>query len=132
MNELEPPTYEFDDFRVDAVRRLLLRSGEVAPLTPKVFDTLLFFVRHRGRVLGKEELMGALWPDAFVEENNLTQSVSSLRRALGEAKGELYEALGRHRARAYRRLGKIDLAPADELTASKLRGGTATRTCIEY
>lgn len=88
MNQPEPHTYEFDDFRLDAVRRLLLRSGEVVPLTPKVLDTLLYFVRHRGRVLGKEELMGALWPDAFVEENNLTQSVSSLRRALGEARGE--------------------------------------------
>ena len=60
----------------------------MVPLTPKVFDTLLFFVRHRGTVLEKEELMAALWPDAFVEENNLTQSVSSLRRALGEARGE--------------------------------------------
>lgn len=88
VNAPEPHTYEFDDFRLDAVRRLLLRSGEVVPLTPKVLETLLYFVRNRGRVLGKSELMGALWPDAFVEENNLTQSVSSLRRALGEARGE--------------------------------------------
>src|SRR5262249_25624915 len=51
-------------------------------------DTLLYLVRHQGKVLGKEELMSALWPDAFVEENNLTQSVSTLRRALGEARGE--------------------------------------------
>jgi DNA-binding winged helix-turn-helix (wHTH) protein/TolB-like protein len=88
VNTPEPYTYEFDDFRLDAVRRLLLRSGEVVPLTPKVFDTLLYLVRHRGSVLGKDELMRALWPDAFVEENNLTQSISSLRRALGEARGE--------------------------------------------
>ena len=88
MNEPEPHTYQFDDFHLDAVRRVLLRTGEPVPLTPKVFDTLLYFVQNRGKVLGKEELMGALWPDAFVEENNLTQSVSSLRRALGEARGE--------------------------------------------
>jgi DNA-binding winged helix-turn-helix (wHTH) protein/TolB-like protein/Tfp pilus assembly protein PilF len=88
VNEPKPHTYEFDDFRLDAVRHLLLRNGEVVPLTPKVLETLLYLVRNRGRVLGKGELMGALWPDAFVEENNLTQSVSSLRRALGEARGE--------------------------------------------
>src|SRR4051812_9866975 len=88
VNTPEPYIYEFDDFRLDAVRRVLLLRGEPVPLTPKVFDTLLYFVRHRGKVLGKDELMNALWPDAFVEENNLTQSVSSLRRALGEARGE--------------------------------------------
>ena len=67
---------------------MLLRRGRPVSLTPRVFDTLIYFVRHRGRVLGKEELTGALWPDAFVEENNLTQNVSTLRRALGEARGE--------------------------------------------
>ena len=88
MKAQEPHTYEFDEFRVDAVRRVLLRRGEPVALTPKVFDTLLYLVGNGGRVLGKDELMKALWPDAFVEENNLTQSISSLRRALGEAKGE--------------------------------------------
>jgi DNA-binding winged helix-turn-helix (wHTH) protein/TolB-like protein/Tfp pilus assembly protein PilF len=88
MKPPDPHTYEFDEFRVDAVRRVLLRNDETVPLTPKVFDTLLYLVGNGGRVLGKDELMKALWPDAFVEENNLTQSISSLRRALGEAKGE--------------------------------------------
>jgi DNA-binding winged helix-turn-helix (wHTH) protein len=64
------------------------RRGEPVPLTARVFDTLLYFVRHPGQLLGKDELMSALWPDLFVEENNLTQNVSTLRRALGEAKGE--------------------------------------------
>jgi DNA-binding winged helix-turn-helix (wHTH) protein/TolB-like protein/tetratricopeptide (TPR) repeat protein len=84
----ESQIYEFDDFRLDATERMLLRSGEPVLLTPRVFDTLLYLVRHQGRVLEKDELMRALWPDAFVEENNLTQNVSTLRRALGEAKGE--------------------------------------------
>jgi DNA-binding winged helix-turn-helix (wHTH) protein/TolB-like protein/Flp pilus assembly protein TadD len=84
----EPHIYEFDDFRLDAARRVLLRRGEPLPLTPRVFDTLLYFVRHHGRVLEKDELMGAIWPDAFVEENNLNQNVSMLRRALGESRGE--------------------------------------------
>jgi DNA-binding winged helix-turn-helix (wHTH) protein len=78
------PIYEFGDFRVDAGRRQLLRmDGRTLPLTPKVFDTLLYLVQHADSVLEKEILMNAIWPDTTVEENNLTQSISALRRALG-------------------------------------------------
>lgn len=88
MSELEPQTYEFGDFRIDALRRCLLRLGEPVPLPSRAFETLLYLVRHSGRVVEKDELMRAIWPDAFVEENNLNQSVSTLRRALGETRGE--------------------------------------------
>lgn len=84
MSVQEPDIYEFDDFRLDAVKRVLLLRGELLPLTPRVFDTLLYFVQHHGRVIGKNELMQAIWPDSFVEENNLNQNVSTLRRALGK------------------------------------------------
>ena len=87
MNDLESKVYEFGDFRLDEVARSLARLGEPVALKPKVMDTLLYFVRNRGRVLEKDELMGAIWPDAFVEENNLNQAVSALRRALGESRG---------------------------------------------
>jgi DNA-binding winged helix-turn-helix (wHTH) protein len=56
------------------------------PLTPKAFDMLLVLVENGGRLLEKEELMRRLWPDSFVEEGNLAQNVSMLRRALGEAR----------------------------------------------
>jgi adenylate cyclase len=82
----EPDMYEFDDFRVDAAERVLLRRGGPLPLTPRVFATLLYFVRHSGKVMEKDELMRAIWPDAVVEENNLNQNVSTLRRALGESR----------------------------------------------
>lgn len=88
MSDPEAQFFDFADFRVDAGRRVLLRSGELVPLTPRVFDTLLMLVRHQGRVLDKDEMMRALWPDAFVEENNLNQNISTLRRALGESRGE--------------------------------------------
>src|SRR5689334_19385589 len=88
MSVPETHIYEFGDFRLDAGRRLLLRHGEMVPLTPRVFDTLLYFARHQGRLLGKDELIQAIWPDSFVEENNLTQNVSTLRRALGESRGD--------------------------------------------
>src|SRR5215813_1275872 len=89
LNEPQFHNYEFGDFRLDATRRQLLRrDGQVVPLKPKVFDTLLYLVRHSGKVLEKEELMREIWPDAFVEENNLNQNVSKLRRVLGENRGE--------------------------------------------
>lgn len=76
--------YEFGDFRVDAGKRLLMGlDGRPLPLTPKAFDTLLYLVQHADAVLEKETLMNAIWPDTAVEENNLNQSISALRRALG-------------------------------------------------
>ena len=75
--------YEFGSFRLDATDRQLFREGVPLPLTPKALDTLLVLVQNSGRTLEKDELMKAVWPDTIVEENNLTQNVSSLRRALG-------------------------------------------------
>jgi len=76
--------YEFGPFRLDADERLLIRDGRMTPLPPKVFDTLLVLVENSGRVVSKDELMQSLWPDTFVEESNLTQNISQLRRALGD------------------------------------------------
>ena len=76
--------YEFDAFRVDPVRRRLVRDGDVVPLTPKAFSILLVLSREPGRVVEKEELIRRVWGDAYVTEANLTQNVSSLRKALGE------------------------------------------------
>lgn len=77
--------YEFEGFRIDAAKRLLFRAdNEAVPLTPKVFDTLLFMVEHPDQVLDKDFLLSQIWPDSIVEENNLTQNISALRKALGE------------------------------------------------
>src|SRR5438045_3999637 len=80
--------YEFGPFRLDTVKRLLLREREVVPLPPKAFDTLLTLIENSDRVVEKSDLMSAIWPDSFVEEANLTQNVSILRKALGERAGE--------------------------------------------
>ncbi len=88
MGEPEPNIYEFDDFRLNAKERVLIRRGQPVSLTPRVFDTLLYLVRQHGRVLGKDELMAQIWPDAVVEENNLNQNVSTLRRMFGESRGD--------------------------------------------
>ena len=83
MGTEAPHIYEFDEFRLDADRRVLMRNGEELALTPRVFDTLLYFVQHNNRVIPKDELMRAIWEDSFVEENNLSQNVSTLRRVVG-------------------------------------------------
>ncbi len=88
MSGSESSIYEFGDFRVDASKRLLLRDGAPVALTPKVFDTLLHLVQHSGQLVEKDDLIRAVWPDTVVEENNLNQNISTLRRLLGEDRGE--------------------------------------------
>src|SRR5437764_3625874 len=80
--------YEFGGFRLDTAKRLLWRlDGTTVPLTPRVFETLLYLVEHHDTILDKEQLMEAVWPDSIVEENNLTQNISILRRVFGETPG---------------------------------------------
>jgi Tol biopolymer transport system component/DNA-binding winged helix-turn-helix (wHTH) protein len=88
MNKQLKQLYEFGPFHLDAGERLLMREGRTVPLSPKVFDTLLALVENSGRIVGKEELMQLLWPDTFVEESNLTQNISQIRRALGDGNGD--------------------------------------------
>lgn len=80
--------YEFGPFLLDPAERVLIREGRPVPLTPKVFDLLVVLVENGGHLLGKKDLMEAVWPDSFVEEGNLTFSISSLRKALGEDRKE--------------------------------------------
>ncbi|HEV8267855.1 MAG TPA: tetratricopeptide repeat protein, partial [Thermoanaerobaculia bacterium] len=80
----EGSVFEFGPFRLDARAHLLTRDAEPIPLKPKVFETLLVLLQNAGRVVRKEELMRALWPDAVVAEANLTQNVWAIRKALEE------------------------------------------------
>ncbi len=76
--------YQFGSFRLDTVERLLLRDMEAIPLQPKVFDLLLVLVERRGQLLEKNELMSAVWPDTIVQEGNLANNISILRKILSE------------------------------------------------
>jgi DNA-binding winged helix-turn-helix (wHTH) protein/tetratricopeptide (TPR) repeat protein len=75
----------FGDFELDPHERRLLAHGVAVTLTPKVFDTLVMLVERAGHVVGKEELMAALWPRGFVEESNLTKHIWLIRKALGDS-----------------------------------------------
>src|SRR5215475_13615571 len=88
MNASPLRFYEFGPFRIDTVKRLLLRGGEPVALKSKCFETLLVLVEARGQVVDKDELMRRIWPDTIVEESNLTGYISTLRKALGESPQE--------------------------------------------
>ena len=99
--------YVFGAFRLDIAERLLLRTDGVrVPLTEKAFDTLATLVRREGHLVSKEELMAEVWPDAFVEENNLDKSISLIRQALGE-KAFAPEYIETVRGRGYRFLAQV-------------------------
>jgi TolB-like protein/DNA-binding winged helix-turn-helix (wHTH) protein len=76
--------YRFGQFALDSQRRALSRADAAISLTPKAFDVLLFLVQNPNRLVTKEELLQAVWGDTFVEEGNLTQYISHLRKALGD------------------------------------------------
>src|ERR1700756_4073044 len=80
MNNL----YYFGQFVLDPGRRMLSREDSPVCLTPKAFDVLFFLVQNPNQLVTKEELLQAVWGDTFVEEGNLTQYISHLRKALGD------------------------------------------------
>lgn len=81
--------YRFESYRLDVqTRELRQGDGPALPLTTKAFDTLCYLIEHRQRVVGKDELLAAVWPGRVVEENNLNQAIAALRRALGTSAGE--------------------------------------------
>jgi DNA-binding winged helix-turn-helix (wHTH) protein/TolB-like protein/tetratricopeptide (TPR) repeat protein len=80
---------QFHGYRLDVVRRLLLDpDGAPVSLMPKAIETLVYLVARAGQTVSKDELLRAVWPNVVVEENNLTQNISALRRAFGETLAE--------------------------------------------
>ena len=82
--------YEFGDFVLDVGQQQLLHrdTGKAIPLMGKAFDTLVYLVEHAGEPLDKDTLLQAIWRGVIVEENSLTQNISTLRHVLGEARDE--------------------------------------------
>jgi len=98
--------YDFGRFRLDAAERALTKNGQVVPLTPKAFDTLVVLVRNNGRVVEKDELLKEVWPDTFVEEGVLAVNVAAIRKALndGDEERSYIETVPR---RGYRFIGEV-------------------------
>ena len=125
--------YLFDAFRVDAAERILFKENREVPLTPKVFDTLLVLLENSNHVLTKKELMRQVWPDSFVEENNLAQNISILRKVLGAGKrskeGEPY--IQTVPKRGYRFVGDVRATGGTEETMIVLER-TRARIVVEH
>ena len=112
---MEQGALEFGPFRLDPVKHLLWKQGDLVALAPKAVDLLLALVEQAGEVVGKQELMDRVWPDSFVEEANLSVNVATIRKVLGDRpEGQPYiETLSR---RGYRfvapvkKLGRMQIA----------------------
>ena len=98
--------YDFGGFRLDTGERALIRDGQVVPLTPKAFETLVVLLRNSGHVVEKDELLKQVWPDTFVEEGVLAVNVAAIRKALseGEESRSYIETVPR---RGYRFMGEV-------------------------
>jgi len=108
--------YRFDGFELDVSTRVLTHNGAPVPLTPKTLDVLEYLVLNTGRVVSKDELLKAVWPNAFVEENNLTQHISALRKALADKSGWIVTYSGR----GYQFTAEVQLEyPVDSLPESR-------------
>ena len=109
---LNSSLYAFGEFRLDIQNRLLSKGDNPVPLTPKAFEVLLLLAQNRGEVVTKDELIQAVWPDSFVEESNLTQTVFMLRKALGETPSQRY--ILTVQGRGYRFSPEVKTVPAHD------------------
>jgi TolB-like protein/Tfp pilus assembly protein PilF len=87
MEQMSCARFDFPPFRVDAERRTLLRDGLAVAVPRKAFDTLVVLLEHQGEIVPKADLLRRVWRDSFVEENSLNQSISALRKVLGDSAG---------------------------------------------
>ena len=88
-------TYQFGEFTLDVAQGRVLKAGEEIKLRPKVFETLKYLVEHAGCLVSKQELMQAVWPDAFVTDDSLVQCTLELRRALDDRAQHLLKTVPR-------------------------------------
>lgn len=120
-----PSRYRFGQFELQARDHVLTRAGARVPLSPKAFDLLRLLVERHGHVVGKRELLDALWPDTFVEEANLSVQVAAARKALGADGAGLIETVAR---RGYRFTGRAEsVAPG---TPTEGGSGDAVRLSV--
>ena len=112
-------TYRFNGFSADPVRRLLFGpDGEPIALKPRVFDTLLYLIEHRGELLQKQALLDAIWLHVVVEENNLNQAISTLRRVLGETRDD-HRFIVTEPGRGYRFVAPVEAVPVEPATSMR-------------
>lgn len=128
MSSQKKHLYEFGEFRLDTAERLLLREGKPVVLSPKLFDTLVMLVQNSGHLLDRDRLMKELWPDAFVEDVNLSVNISALRKMLGEGEnGESFiETVPKRGYRFTGKVSELESGPEDLIVHNRLRARVVT------
>lgn len=119
--------YRFGEFVLDPAKRTLSRADSPISLTPKAFDVLIFLVRNPNRLVAKEELLRAVWGDTFVEEGNLTQYISHLRRALGD-NSEDTRLIATITRKGYQFTARVTVAEAADIAKHATLRSAATET----
>ena len=110
--------YRFGDFKLDASERIFERNGDPIQLAPKVFDTLRMLTENAGHVLSKERMLAEVWDDSFVEENNLAQNISVLRKIFAESGGEKFiETVPKF---GYRFVANVEVLDSGDTTADSM------------
>jgi DNA-binding winged helix-turn-helix (wHTH) protein/TolB-like protein/tetratricopeptide (TPR) repeat protein len=107
------PAYEFDDVRVEPDEFRVLKAGQPMALEPKAVDLLTYLVENSGRLVGKRELLDAVWKDTAVSEGAMTRVIAQLRKALGDAAAEP-RYLETVPTRGYRFIGDVRRVPEAE------------------
>jgi TolB-like protein/DNA-binding winged helix-turn-helix (wHTH) protein/Tfp pilus assembly protein PilF len=123
--------YQFGAFRLDPVKRRLLRDGEVVKLTPKAFETLLALVEQRGKTIEKDELLNKVWAGTVVEENNLNQCITALRKSLGDSR-EKSEYIATIPGVGYRFVAEVRDVEAPAASAALKPINTDRRALVRY
>jgi DNA-binding winged helix-turn-helix (wHTH) protein/TolB-like protein/Flp pilus assembly protein TadD len=101
--------YRFDRFRLDLVKHHVTGpDGAVVAISSRAYEALLYLIENRARLVSKDELLKAVWPRAIVEENNLNQAVSVLRRALGDTR-EAPQVIVTVAGRGYRFVAEVQV-----------------------
>lgn len=102
----EKRIYEFGNFRLNARERIIESAGRPVSIAPKALDLLIVLVENRGRLVEKEDLMRRIWPETFVEDNNLAFNISVLRKLFGES-GAAPQYIETVPKRGYRFIGEV-------------------------
>ena len=108
--------YEFGDFRFDAEKRVLWREGGIVALPPKAAEVLRILLEERGNLVGRQEMLDRVWADTFVEEGNLTQAISALRKTLG---GDVIQTVPKRGYQFTREVREFEPGAADALLYEK-------------
>lgn len=123
--ETSPATYQFGEFTLDVERGCLFRAGNEIRLRPKVYEALRYLLENPGRLIGKQELIQAVWPDSFVTDDSLVQCTVELRRALDDRTQQLLRTVPR---RGY--LFSAEVVPGPARSESRAHPSkVATESC---